>query len=344
MSYTEATMTGIRGCQRQEVTVSYPHARRSIDSSLARSIRRSYFKRLAREWCAYGQRRERAAARNVFLSRPNDTRRQFRSQLALLEKFVGPLLPACTLRVESGTRAAAVIWALHPEEVPASMLVDSHAQIRALTLLQPGRCIGQEVSVRVRAHAVDRVVQRASVVDLPIREDDMQAINAEFSDLLPLACVAGECLAKRAHEAQAQGKPPEPLQILLPTQHGVFLGSWNTEAGQLEVRTFVDHAKLNGAQTEAVREIERIAQDRVCTQALQILVPGWLGSDDGRSLRDELLQAWQHFSWRFEEDRLHPGMSDQAWKHRADLSIQRQPSLRAEHLMQARQPELAVAL
>jgi hypothetical protein len=95
-----------------------------------------------------------------------------------------------------------------------------------------------------------------------------------------LACVAGECLAERAQEAQAQGKPLEPLQILLPTQHGVLLGSWNTEAGQLGGRTFVDHAKLNAAQAEAVREIQRVYQDRVCTQLLQILVPGWVGSDD----------------------------------------------------------------
>ena len=178
-------MTGIRGRQRQEVTVSHPPAQRSIDPSLTRSIRCGYFKPLAREWGAYGQRRERAAGRNVFQSRPIDTRRQFHGQLGLLEKFVGPLLPACTSRVESGTRSAAVIWALHPEEVPASMLVDSHARIRALTLLQPGRYIGQEVAVRVRAHAIDRVVHRASVVDLPIWEDDMQAINADSPTCSP---------------------------------------------------------------------------------------------------------------------------------------------------------------
>ena len=43
-------------------------SQRSIDSSLARSIRRGYFRRLAREWAAYDQRRGRAAGRNVSLT------------------------------------------------------------------------------------------------------------------------------------------------------------------------------------------------------------------------------------------------------------------------------------
>ena len=292
-----------------------PPSHRSIDASLARSIRRGYFRRLAKEWEAYDQRRGRAAGRNVSLSAWIDTRRQFRDRMALLERFAGQLLPACTLRIESGTRAAAVIWALMPEDVPTAVNVDSHADIRALLVLQPGRYMPLKVSVRVRAHAVDRVVQRAQVVDLPIRDVDMQAINAEFADLMPLACVAARIFAdKAADDRQAA----EPLSVLLPTQHGVFLGGWCAATQQLEVRTFVDHAKLNAAQAEAVREIHRIAHERVCAQALQALVPGWMGAADQDGLRSQLLEAWQHFGWRFEEDRLHPGMSDRAWQDRGE--------------------------
>jgi hypothetical protein len=306
-----------------------PQPPRSIDLSLARSIRRGYFRRLAREWAAYDQRRGRAAGRNVSLSAWMDTRRQFRERLGLLEKFAGPLLPACTLRIESGTRAAAVVWALKPEDVPTAVNVDSHACIRALVLLQPGRLLPLEVAVRIRAHAVDRVVQRAQVVDLPIRDMDMQAVNAEFADLMPLACVAARILTEKVNGRDVGAETAEPaeaagaaeaaetarsLNVLLPAQHGVFLGGWCSDSQQLEIRTFVDHAKLNAAQQEAVREIQRIAQDQVCTQALQALVPGWMGSADEGGLRDRLLQAWQHFGWRFEEDRLHPGLSDRAWR------------------------------
>lgn len=212
---------------------------RSIDASLARSIRRGYFRRLAREWRAYEQRRTRAAARNVRLGGCTENRKQFRDKLALLERFAGPLLPACTLRMETGSRALAMVWALSPEEVPATVQTDSHADVRALVQLQPGYWGEVNLGVRIRAHAVDRFIQRAKVVDLPVADVDMQAINAEFSDLLPIACVAADVQANRHGE---------PLQVLLPAEHGVLLVGWNAEDRRLEVRTFVDHSKLNAAQ------------------------------------------------------------------------------------------------
>jgi hypothetical protein len=287
---------------------------RSIDSSLARSIRRGYFRSLAKEWEAYDHRRGRAAGRNVSLSAWIDTRRQFRDRLGMLEKFAGPLLPACTLRIESGSRAAAVVWALKPEDVPTAVNVDSHAGIRALVLLQPGRLLPLDVAVCIRAHAVDRVVQRAQVVDLPIRGVDMQAVNAEFADLMPLACVAARILAQKVSEGAGAAAIAQGLNVLLPAQHGVFLGGWCTDSKELQIRTFVDHAKLNASQQEAVMEIRRISEDQVCAEALQALVPGWMGTPARSSLRDALFEAWQHFGWRFQEDRLHPGMSDRAWR------------------------------
>ena len=289
------------------------HTPRSIDASLARGIRRGYFRRLAREWQAYHQRRQRAACRNVTLSAPVETRRQFRQRLELLEKFVGPLLPVCTLRIESGTRGAAVVWALQPEAIPTPAHQDSHAGLRALVLLQPGHWVAMDVAVRIRAHAVDRVVQRARVVDLPVSDVDMQAVNAEFSDLMPLACVAARALAQHADEAGHDGAAA--VNVLLPTQHGIFLGGWGAQTRRLEINTFVDHSRLNAAQQEAVVEIDRMAQEQVCAEALDALVPGWMGAGDG-PLRARLLQAWQHYGWRFAEDGLHPGMSDRAWRER----------------------------
>jgi hypothetical protein len=291
------------------------HTPRSIDASLARSIRRGYFRRLAHEWEAAARRRQRAARRNVLLSAGIDNRRQFRQRLGLLEKLVGPLLPACTLRIESGTRAAAVVWALRPQEVPTPVQIVSNADVRALVLLQPGRALTLDAPVRVRAHAVDRVVQRARVVALPVTDADMQAVNAEFSDLLPLACVAARTMRDFAGTAGAAAAGQ--VSVLLPAQHGVFLGRWAAEAGLLEVHTFVDSARLVQAQLDAVREIEHIAQAHVCAEALAALVPGWMGADDG-TLRAQLLKAWQHLGWRFAEEGLHPGLSDRAWKSREE--------------------------
>ena len=41
-----------------------------------------------------------------------------------------------------------------------------------------------------------------------------------------------------------------------------------------------------------------------------------MGTNGDANLRGRLLQAWQHFGWRFEADRLHPGLSDRAWMDR----------------------------
>jgi hypothetical protein len=294
-----------------------PHTPRSIDASLARGIRRSYFRRLQREWQACHQRRGRAAGRNVTLSAPLDTRRQFRQRLALLEKFAGPLLPACTLRIESGTRAAAVVWALVPGGVPGAEAAEAGATLRALVLLQPGWSATIGVDVCVRAHAVDRVVQRARVVDLPVRDADMQAINAEFSDLMPMACVAARALA---HHAEDVGHhKASRVSVLLPTQHGLFLGRWSAKTHRLEVLTFVEHAQLLSAQQEAVEAINRISQERVCAEALEAIVPGWMAAGDGGQLDSRLLQVWQQCGWRFSEDGLHPGMSDRVWQGREGI-------------------------
>jgi hypothetical protein len=61
-----------------------------------------------------------------------------------------------------------------------------------------------------------------------------------------------------------------------------------------------------------------MAQAQVCAEALDALVPGWMAAGD-RQLRARLMQAWQHYGWRFEEDGLHPGMSDRVWQGRAGI-------------------------
>jgi hypothetical protein len=54
-----------------------------------------------------------------------------------------------------------------------------------------------------------------------------------------------------------------------------------------------------------------------------------MGTPAQSPLRDELFQAWQHFGWRFQEDRLHPGMSDRAWLIRDGLSASLRSTVRS---------------
>jgi hypothetical protein len=75
--------------------MTHRHTPRSIDASLARSIRRGYFRRLVQEWDAAARRRERAAARNVRLSASIDNRRQFRQRLTLPHRSTSIPTPTC---------------------------------------------------------------------------------------------------------------------------------------------------------------------------------------------------------------------------------------------------------
>ena len=166
------------------------------------------------------------------------------------------------------------------------------------------------VRVKVSGHAVDRVVQRAKMVDLPVRRPDIQAINAEFADALPLACIATEDLLE---VQRTQGEhAAQDTQVLLPAPHGVFLASWSCEEQALIIRTFVDGEKLTEQQLEAVREISQWADAQLSTQVLNILTTGWMNVDV-TGLKERLLQTWREYGWRFDEQRLHPGLSDRAW-------------------------------
>jgi hypothetical protein len=101
--------------------------------------------------------------------------------------------------------------------------------------------------------------------------------------------------------------------ILLPSAHGVFLASWLPEERRLLVKTFVDGRQLVQPQIEAVREIAAIGEGQINAHILDAMAPGWLQlrrQDINRSLFD----AWQHFGWRFDIERLHPGLSDDAWQ------------------------------
>ena len=164
--------------------------------------------------------------------------------------------------------------------------------------------------MRISPHAVERVIQRSGVVDLPVSQADMQAINAEFADMLPLAALAIDVmknLAKTSSDEEA-----ENLTMLLPSAHGLFIASWCPEISSLLVRTFIDSKKLNPAQVQAVNELRSITDINVAPLLVDTMIPGWFRFDKTSSY-ETITQAWKHFAWRFDIDRLHPGMSDIAW-------------------------------
>ncbi len=287
-----------------------PSGATPIDASLARCIRRTYFRELDGQWKRLKQARTQAMGRNASITRPIDSDKQLRERLQQLEKMVGPLIPCASAYVDANSRGAAFIMGLRPTLIPALPVTECQANLVALTLLRPGRFMELGVRVKVSSHAVDRVVQRAKTVDLPVGRPDIQAINSEFADALPLACIATEILLE-VERAQG-GDSARDTQVLLPAPHGVFLAGWSCEEQALIIRTFIDGAKLTDSQKEAVREISRWADGELSTQVLDILTAGWMNVDI-TGLKERLLQTWRDYGWRFDEQRLHPGLSDRAW-------------------------------
>ena len=247
--------------------------------------------------------------RNQNFGKRIDTEKQLRECAQNYEKAMGSTLPISSIRLDANSRSANVILCLSPDPVPQAVNVSSNAEVRVILLLRQTGVVTKSPGIVVSGHAVDRVIQRCKLIELPINRGDLEAINAEFADALPLACLACSVLSER--------QDPEGISahsnILLPSAHGVFLASWLPEERRLLVKTFVDGRQLVQPQIEAVREIAAIGEGQINAHILDAMAPGWLQlrrQDINRSLFD----AWQHFGWRFDIERLHPGLSDDAWQ------------------------------
>lgn len=280
-----------------------------IDSSLARFVRRAYFKQLRQEWAKTTATIKRGKQRNQNFGRRLQTDKQLRECTQNFEKALGRILPISTIRLDAHSRSANVILTLSPEPVPDAVKTSSNASVTAVMLLRHSGATVRDAGVVVSGHAVDRVIQRCKMVDLPIRQVDLEAINAEFSDALPLACFACSILGNDEELGDQQAQ----VNILLPSANGVFLASWLPAKRKLLIKTFVDQGNLVAPQRQAVREIRSIGDGQISAHILDAVAPGWL-TLERECLGPTLLSAWRNYGWRFGIDRLHPGLSDTAWQ------------------------------
>jgi len=281
----------------------------AIDPSLARFVRRAYFKHLHQEWTKTDLRIKKGKLRNQNFGNRIDTKKQLRECAQNYEKAMGSTLPISSIRLDANSRSANVILCLAPDPVPQAVNVSSNAEVRGILLLRQTGVVTKSPGVVVSGHAVDRVIQRCKLIELPINRGDLEAINAEFADALPLACLACSVLSEQ-HDPEGINTQSN---ILLPSAHGVFLASWLPEQRRLLVKTFVDGSQLVQPQIEAVREIAAIGEGQINAHILDAMAPGWLQLRR-KDINKALFDAWQHFGWRFDIERLHPGLSNEAWE------------------------------
>lgn len=135
-----------------------------IDASLARAIRRAYFRELARQWERYVDTHRCAIVRNAGLNRMVKQEKQLRACIRQIEHMLGPLLPCASVYVDAHSRSAAVYLGLLPDPIPEQPKADSRARVMALMLMRPGKYNFRETVVQVSAHAVDRLIQSPGAI------------------------------------------------------------------------------------------------------------------------------------------------------------------------------------
>jgi hypothetical protein len=239
--------------------------------------------------------------------------RQLRERFDEFLRLFGHLLPVCSMKIDAKSRGNAICIALKPEAIPKELKSSSNVGLRVWVFFQPGNLCCYTPFVKFSSHAIERVVQRAHIVETPVTAEDIQAINAEFSDAVLLAVFALEVLdyIQEVHGDEAKSG----LQVIIPSAHGAFLGNWLSDEKFLLIKTFIDREKLNEPQLEALRELRLITDADLSSPMIEMLAPTWFGSQVLETKRN-IADAWRHYGWRFEEDRLHPGLSDKAWKDR----------------------------
>lgn len=275
-----------------------------IDKSLARGIRRAYLRVLEVELARIRTRLADDSDRNRLLS--VRTPKAWRKACERLAQRIGHTLPGAQVRLESGARSVAAFFMVEPEiaENPAFDAM----RLRVDCLLRPGGHVRCVLPVRIYGHAIDRVIQRAGVVETPISPADIEAIHAEFADALAFAPVALAALA-----AQPPGVADE-ITVLLPAAHGVFLGT--ASAGELAIKTFVDQDRLVPAELDALRGLHELGQEQLTIRAVQQILPGWLNWAPPADLEDRLVSLWRELGWRLALREKIPGLGDRAWASR----------------------------
>lgn len=164
------------------------------------------------------------------------------------------------------------------------------------------------------AHAIDRVIQRARLVDLPPKFGDFEAINAEFADAVHFVAPALHVLARLNSADIAH------LHLLLPAAHGFFLGCFDQDSGDVVIKTYVDQGKMRDYEREALRELQRIPTEVLALCSMGQLAPGWIATEI-EAVGAKLHRVWRDYGWRLAEHEFPKGMSDRAWASRESISL-----------------------
>jgi len=276
-----------------------------IDASIARGIRSSYFGHLDNAWKSYLA-NEKAEAMRLPV-RGFATAKSFRKEITRVKKQVIPrFLPISEITVSAGKREA---WMMLTLASLSEERTDLHFQDAALVadvIEYPANGKRSIVPVVFRRHAIERIIQRAGIVDLPLSHSDIEAIHAEFSSALVWGMAASTVLKQRINDAANLSS------IIIPSDHGFFLGEYLKEVGQLIFNTYVDNSKLWDEERYALDQLRKFDNGLLALTALEGFNQGWVCVEKS-PVTHGLIGIWQKFGWLLRERYLQKDTESIAW-------------------------------
>ncbi len=277
-----------------------------ICPSLARGIRRAYLERLDACWSEFGKRyrahRQRTGGLDLC------TPKAFRKETETVRSRLMPgFLPITELTLKAGKKQAWIVFTLSRKEEGQGSA--GRAAITGTLFTYPHSIHAKTLPIEFTGHAIDRVIQRIRMIDLPLSPADIEAIHAEFATALLWAGATLHTLTSLPPGEACR------LNLVIPAEHGVFLGNFDPDTQGVVFRTFVDNVMLWDEERYALAGLNRFAQEPLALAALDSLANGWMAHDDTQ-ISDQLIDIWTAFGWQIREREERPSKMDAAWAER----------------------------
>jgi hypothetical protein len=286
--------------------------RTHIDPSLARGIRRAYLETVN----ASNENLKRTLRQNIL--------RQSRLQVDTSKAFHKEIDRCRSLIEQSGLKHQELTLECRKRGLWAALflnrdleggLIGSHgmhatgyARVQTMRITRnPNHMMIKPMNIMISEHAIDRVIQRLGLIDLPIRVSDIQAINTQLSDILIWAAASFFVLGELSQDDS------NALTIVLPSEYGFFLGEFNTDQVELRIKTFIDYDKRWPEQLDALRLLRSVELSSLASLAGEIVCRHFFDIQHS-ALDHSILRCWKEYGWKLKERVERPSAQDAFWE------------------------------
>ena len=299
--------------ESQGITVSV-----FIDPSLARGIRRYYLESIENSWSSFIKLRKRDKARQPYLQ--VETRKGFERELERLRISIeksGLMQSEITIRSKQRNLWACLFLTretVDEEKSDKGMTPTGHARLKVFALsYPPGQEWVRPMNVYISAHAIDRVIQRIGIIDLPIHRTDINAVNSEISQSLIWA-VSSFFIVEKTELEHASS-----LTLIFPSQYGFFIGKFDIDPLELTLVTYVDRDHTWPEQAEAFRILDTVTDSQLAYFASHVISRQQVKVNH-TGYDDIIYRCWRDYGWRIQERLDRPGQLDKAWNSREETA------------------------